>query len=538
MEAQDKDAIFFEQIHNFKKTSLIVIGILTAGLGLLITAYMWQLRQGLSVTGLKVPVYWGFYIPNFIFYIGISHAGTFITAVLRLVQADWRRPITRLSETITVIGLWFGVMNIAFDVGRIDRSPPNLIKYGRFQSPLLWDVNAISTYIMLSTVSLYVALIPDIAHMKNRTTSPAWKRIYSILSLNWKGTKEQWHKLEKALLVLSALVVPTMVLVHTVVSYVLSMSVQPMWHESIFGPFFVAGALHSGIATILMIMFLVRRFYHLESLITHRHFDNMGKLSLAMCFIWLYLTGAEHLTAFYGAEPAITAALAERVIGRYSPLWVYMMFSNFIIPVLILISKSRRTPGWCFIAGLSINSGMWLERFLILVPTLVNPRLPYAETFYVPTWVEWGLVIGSFSFFILLYYLFTKFFPIVPLWEVNREEEKALGMHDGGENIQEARSKKGNPAPHEENDQLVKIGQYALLTLFVSAELFIMIAVILNGIRNGIIFGLLNKEIADLGSFGFSIGVVSIFLPIHMGTTYTVVKLAWYLIRGGGATEE
>ncbi len=542
MEAkEDKDAIFLEQIFNFRRSSFIVIAILTAGLALMLGAYGWQLRQGLSVTGLKVPVYWGLYIPNFIFYIGISHAGTFITAVLRLVQADWRRPITRLSELITVIGLWFGMMNIAFDAGRpIDRAPINLIKYGRFQSPLLWDVNAISTYIMLSTISLYVALIPDIAHMKNRTTSNNWRRLYRILSLDWKGTKDQWIKLEKVLLILSVLVVPTMVLVHTVVSYVFSMSLHPMWHESIFGPFFVAGALHSGVATILIIMYLVRRLYHAENLITLRHFNNMGKLQIALCFIWLYLTAAEHLTAFYGAEPAIMAALQERVIGRYSPIWLFMMLTNFVIPVLILLL--RRTPFWCFVAGLNVASGMWTERFLILLPTLVNPRLPYAETFYTPTWVEYSLVLGSFSFFILLYYLFTKFFPIIPIWEVNREDEKALGihgMHDGGESTHEARGKKGNPTPlREGSDTLVKVGKYGILALFLAAEIFIMGAIQLNGLRNGILFAIVNKEIQDWASFGFSLGVNTIFLPIHLGTTYTVGTLMWYLIRKKGETEE
>ncbi|MFQ5816026.1 MAG: NrfD/PsrC family molybdoenzyme membrane anchor subunit, partial [Candidatus Hydrothermarchaeaceae archaeon] len=454
---------------------------------------------------------------------------------LRLVGADWRRPITRLAESITVIGLWFGAMNIAFDVGRIDRSPANLLKFGRFQSPLLWDVVAVSTYIMLATISLYVALIPDLAHMRDRTKSKSWRRLYSVLSLNWGGTKTQWIRIEKALLILAILVVPTMVLVHTVVSYVFSMSVQPMWHESIFGPFFVAGALHSGVALILVIMYLLRRFYHLENLLTLRHFDNMGKLLIAMAFIWLYLTGAEHLTAYYGAEPAIMAALSDRVLGRFSPIWVFMMFANFVIPAGILLL--RRTPGWTFIAGLSVVAGMWVERLLILIPTLENPRLPYAEAIYTPTWVEYGLVIGSLSFFALLYYLFTKFFPIIPIWEVKREEEKALGMHNGGESVDEAQVEEGGlPLLRDGSDKTVRIAQYALLGFFLFAEFFVM-GIILNGIRNGILFGIVNREIADWASLGFSIGVNSVFLPIHIGTTYAVGRLAWFLIREGGEAE-
>ncbi len=536
IEVEEDDAIFYSQLFNFRWTSLIVLGVLSAGTALLAFSYFWQLRHGLSVTGLNVPVYWGLYIPNFIFYIGISHAGTFITAVLRIVQADWRRPITRLAETITVIGLWFGLMNIAFDAGRIDRTPANLLKYGRFQSPLLWDVAAISTYVMLATISLYIALMPDIAHMRDRTKSKSLRLLYSILSLNWRGGKMQWIHLEKALLVISILVVPTMVLVHTLVSYILAMTVQPLWHESIFGPFFIAGALHSGVGAILVLMYLLRRFYHLENLLTQRHFDNMGKLLITMSFIWLYFTGAEHITAYYGAEPAIMAVLTDRVTGRFMPIWVFMMLANFVIPAGILLL--RRTPKWSFIAGLSVMAGMWVERLLILVPTLENPRLPYAEAIYTPTWVEYGLVIGSLSFFLLLYYLFTKLFPIIPIWEVKREEEAALGMHDGGEDISEGGVEEENstPLPYE-GDKTVRIAQYTILGIFLFAEFFIM-GILINGIRNGIIFGFLNKEIADAASFSFSIGINSLFLPIHIGTTYAVAKLMWFLIRGGGEAKE
>ncbi len=531
---EDKDAIFFGQLLNFKWTSFVIIGVLTLGVALFLLTFIWQLRYGLSVTGMNVPVYWAMYIPNFIFFVGIAHGGAVITAVLRLFRAEWRRPITRLSETITVFALLFAMMGIAFDAGRsVDRAPLNLIKFGRFQSPLIWDVLAISTYLILSGIALYVALIPDIAHIKNRITSKTWKWFYDILSLNWRGTRDQWIMLEKTLHLLALLIIPTMVAVSTVVAYVFSMSIQPMWHESLFGILFVMGAVYSGVANVIVIMYLVRRFYHMESLITPRHFDNMGKLLLLMSFVLIYITETEYLTAYYGAEPAIVKVLADRVIGRYFPLWIFFMLTNFVIPIIIL--SLRRTPASTFIASMCVLMGMWVERFLIVIPTVINPRLPYAKAFYNPTWVEYGATIGSFSFFILLYYLFTKFFPIVPIWEVNKEEERALAMHDGGEGS-EVRSKKWNLSLRNE-DENSGIAQYIPLGIFLSIEIFI-VAILLNGVRNGVIFGLINKEIGDLASLGFSIGVNAVFLPIHLTATYSVGRLMWTLIRGSDKAKD
>lgn len=522
-EGQDKFAPFFGQFFKFNLRSVLFMAFLSLGAVMMVYSYFAQLRFGMSVTGLNVPIYWGFYIPNFIFFIGISHAGTFITAALRLTLAEWRRPITRLAEAITVLGLNFGVLNIVFDVAKIERVPNNLLMFGRFESPLLWDIVAVATYLILAAVSLYGSLIPDLAHMKNRVKNLWLKKFYRIISFDWRGTRRQWHKLETSLFILSVLVIPTMVLVHTVIAFILSMSVHPLWHESVFGPFFVAGALHSGIGFILMMMYLLRRFYHLEDLITKRQFDNMGKLSIVMCFIWLYFTGVEVLTTFYGAEPLHMAVLLRRFTSsRHGPLLVFMVLGNFAIPVMILLFK-RTKPIWAFIAGLLINMAMWVERYLIMIPTLETPHLPYDKVVYTPSIYEWGMAVGSIMTFALVYYLFTKVFPIIPIWEVTHEEEKALHSPDPN----------AVAHPKEKPDSFVKLGQYSILFGYVFVELFIM-AILLNGIRNGIIFGILVEEIADTASLVISLGVNIVFLPIHLGTTYAVGRLMWFLIRDTG----
>jgi molybdopterin-containing oxidoreductase family membrane subunit len=522
-EGKDELAPFFTQFLKFTPRSFIFMAIMSLGTIWMLYSYGAQLRYGLSVTGLNNPIYWGFYIPNFVFFIGISHAGTFITAALRLAGAEWRRPVTRLAEAVTVLGLNFGGLNIAFDVARIERVPNNLLMFGRFESPLLWDIAAVATYLILSSVSLYTSMFPDIAHMKNRVKNVWLKKLYRILSLDWRGTAHQWHKLETSLFILSILIIPTMMLVHTVIAFILSMSVHPLWHESVFGPFFVAGALHSGIGFILMMMYLLRRFYHMEDLLTPRHFDNMGKLSMVMCFVWLYFTAIEFMTTFYGHEPLHMAVLLRRLISpRHGPVFTYMVLGDFALPVLILMFK-RKEPIWAFIAGLLINVAMWVERYLILIPTLETPHLPYDLVVYTPSFYEWGMAVGSIMTFLLVYYLFTKFFPIIPAWEVTHEEEKALHSKDPN----------AVAHPRDEPDTFVTVGKYAVFFTFLLVELGIF-AILINGIRNGIIFALVATEIADTASLIFSLGAFTTFAPIHLGTTYAVGRLMWYLIRDTG----
>ncbi len=412
-------------IEKTRREFWVVVSILSSLSLVGFVAWLFQIKYGLGVTGLNHPVYWGIYIIDFVFFIGISHAGTLISAILRATKAEWRRTITRSAEMITVMVLVIGGIQPIIDLGRPDRIM-NIIYHPHFNSPLLWDVVSITTYLIGSSTYLFLPLIPDIAILRDRGTRPRW--LYRLLALGWQGTERQWKILNRAIAVMMVVIIPIAVSVHTVVSWVFAMTVQPFWHSSIFGPFFVAGAIFSGIAALIVAMALIRRIYHLENYLKPVHFNNLGLLLLVMALIWAYFIIAEHLTSFYGAEPAEMAIFYDKLFGRYKYAFWGMVLTNFLIPVPILAFKKTRTITGCTIASISVLIGMWLERFQIVVPTLVNPRLPYPRGYYFPSPVEWLIFIGSGSFFLLLYVLFTKFFPIVSIWEV--KEGKQFGLEE------------------------------------------------------------------------------------------------------------
>ena len=418
------DEILLRPILETSKYFYLTVAVLFAFTGLGVFAYLTQFREGLGVTGLNKSVYWGIYITNFVFFVGISHAGTLISAILRLSKAEWRRPITRSAEVITVMVLFFGVGSILIDLGRPDRLM-NVLKFGRFQSPLLWDVASISVYLMGSIVYLYLPLIPDLALIRDRIQGPL-KSFYRILALGWQGTERQWHVLEKMIAFMAIIIIPIAVSVHTVVSFVFAMTVQPMWHSAIFGPYFVAGAIFSGIAALIVAMAVLRKVYHLEEYLKPIHFNNLGILLLVMTMLWFYFTFSEFLTTWYGHEPTHMAVWWYKISGPYAPHFWVMVLTCFVIPMICLAPPRFRTITGTVIASISVNIGMWLERFLIVVPTLANPRLPYGTGTYFGTWVEWSIMIGCVAAFILLYTLFTKFFPIVAIWEVREGRELAL----------------------------------------------------------------------------------------------------------------
>lgn len=408
---------------NFYVIVLILVGIILIG----VFAWLLQLKQGLGITGLNQPIFWGFYITNFVFFIGISHAGTLISAILRLVRAEWRRAITRSAEVITVLVLFFGVFNIITDLGRPDRMF-KVVLNGKLNSPLLWDVMSISVYLTASVIYLYLPLIPDIALMRDKFKGGTKRFIYKILALNWKGSEKQWTYLEKAISIMAVVVIPIAVSVHTVVSYVFAMTIQPMWHSTIFGPYFVTGAIFSGIAALIIAMYFIRRSYHLEAYLKPIHFNNLGLLLLLMSLLWFYFTFTENLTAFYGAEPAHLTVFWSKFTGGYAPYFWTMVGLCFIIPLVILSNRKTRTVTGTMIASVAVIIGMWLERFTIVLPTLINPRLPYQRGVYHPTWIEFAITAGCFATFILLYILFTKFFPIVSIWEL--KEGRKIGIQE------------------------------------------------------------------------------------------------------------
>jgi len=423
---KEEDAILLRPIFATGRTYYFVVAVLGALVLWGLVSYIVQYENGLGVTGMNFPVSWSFYIINFVFFVGISHAGTLISAILRLSQAEWRRPITRIAEVITVLVLGIGGMNILIDLGRPDRLM-NLFLYGRYQSPLLWDATSITAYFTASSVYLYIPMIPDIAVLRDRSP-PGWRSfLYRVLAMGWAGTERQHKVLNRAVAIMAVLVVPIAVSVHTVVSFVFSMTVQPMWHSTIFGPYFVVGAIFSGIAALLVIMAVLRKVFHLEDYLQPIHFSYLGLLLLVMVLLWFYFTFAEYLTTYYGNEPNEMRVFFAKLSGKYAPAFWAMVACNFAIPLPILAFRRTRTILGTVIASISIIIGMWLERFIIIVPTLANPRLrQYAQGSYAPSIVEIGIMVGCFALFSLLYVLFSKLFPIVSISEVREGREKTV----------------------------------------------------------------------------------------------------------------
>src|SRR5215813_10920754 len=386
-------------------------------------SWVYQMWNGLAVAGIKWPIFWAFYITNFVFWIGISHAGTLISAILRLVNATWRRPVTRCAEVITVFALMIGALFPIIHLGRpwlffwLIPYPNQRGLFPNLRSPLAWDFFAISTYLTGSTLFLLLPIIPDIALMRDQMRGLR-RRVYSVLALGWQGTTKQWHRLEAAMQIMAIAIVPVAVSVHTIVSFDFSMSPVPMWHSTIFGPYFVAGAIFSGIAALIVAMAVLRKVLHLEEYLHPMHFQNLGKLLLLMSLLWGYFTFAERLTTWYGNAPAEMAVFWETQTGSYAPLFWTMVLCNFVIPFPILAIKRLRTITGCVIASSTIVVGMWLERFLIVVPSLATKNLPYTWSYYRPQPVEIMITIATFAAMVLLYTLFSKAVPIISIWEL------------------------------------------------------------------------------------------------------------------------
>ncbi|MFN4182375.1 MAG: NrfD/PsrC family molybdoenzyme membrane anchor subunit [bacterium] len=392
-----------------------------------IYAYLYQWRYGLGMTGLNRPIFWGVYITNFVFFIGISHAGTLISSVLRITNTEWRRPFTRAAEAITIFSLPFGALCIILDLGRPDRVL-NVLRTPHFTSPLIWDVICISTYLLTSTVYFYLALLPDLALCRDYLpeVSPFRRALYRRLALGYVHNPARWKKIERIMLGMCIFLFILVVSVHTNVSFVFLMTIQPGWHTTVLAPYFVLGAVYSGTATVIIIMAILRKVYHLEHLVTPAHFQKVGKFLLALALFWLYFTGIEFISIVYGQEISHMAVLRAKFFEEFAHSFWAMVFFTFLLPLPFLVfGKLRTIPGLVF-ASLSINIGMWLERYTVIVPSEARPRLPYMWGIYIPSWVEIFITIGLFAGFSLLYWIFSKFFPVLTIWEIREGKERAV----------------------------------------------------------------------------------------------------------------
>ena len=386
-------------------------------------AYSQQLRNGLGVTGLNTPEYWGIYIICFVFFIGISHAGTLISAILRVANAEWRRSITRSAEFITVLVIGFGAVQPILDLGRPDRVL-NVVLHAQPFSPLLWDVLSIGLYFTASSIYLYVPMIPDLARIRDLGLRP--RLLYWFLAIGYRDTKQARETLERIIGVLAVMVIPIAVSVHTVIGWIFALTLRPMWHSAIFGPYFVIGAIFSGIAALIIAMAILRRVYDLGAYFKDVHFNNMGLLLLVTTVLWFYFTFAEHLTVWYGGEEAELATLYSKLTGSFAvPFWL-MVACCFFVPFALMARRATRNVTGTTVASVAVVLGMWLERYNIVVPTSLHPRGGMATLHYVPSWVELSIMAGTFSGFVLVYMVATKFFPIVSIWEIQEGREKSV----------------------------------------------------------------------------------------------------------------
>ena len=410
----------------------ILIGILLVVIGVGLYAWLTQLDEGLIVTGMRDRVAWGLYISAFVFFIGISHAGTLISAILRVANAAWRAPITRIAEFITVVALICGASLIIIDMGRPDRLL-NVLIHGRWQSPILWDVMAISTYLTASIVYLGVPMVPDTAMFRDRMADLGydWRaRFYEFWAIGWRDLPDQRKSLLRSIGIMMIVIIPIAVTVHTVVSWIFGMTLRVGWNSTIFGLLFVAGAIFSGIATLVIVMAILRRMYHLEEYITEKHFVNLGYLIATFTLIMMYINASEYLTTGFKLEEGEEFLFRELFLGKFSLLYWFYFLGGLALPGLLILVKKTRTIAGVVTAAVLVDIAMFAERYFIVVSSQRVPLMPYESFNYLPTWVEWSIFAAAVALFILLIAIFVKVFPIMAVWEIVEEKEKAGELVD------------------------------------------------------------------------------------------------------------
>jgi molybdopterin-containing oxidoreductase family membrane subunit len=422
---EEMNNMVMEAMTSTSKSFWIVVGILAVLVAvLLFGAWGYMIYKGMGVAGIRRPTYWGMFIANFVFWIGISHSGTFVSAILRVFKAEFRRPLTRSAELMTAFGLAAAGLYPLIHLGRVWVAywmipyPNARLLWPNFRSPLTWDLIAITTYLLSSLMYVYLPLIPDVAMTRDHTKG--WRsKLYRLMALGWRGTESEWHRLRTAIQIFAFAIIPVMFSVHTIVSWDFAVTKTPGWHSTIFGPFFITGAIYSGVAAVTMILFLLRStMVHMKYFIREEHFDALGKLVLVFSFTWSYFYFTEYLLAWYGGDLSDQYVWYALTRGPYAWLWYMMLTFNIVIPWLTLWSrKVRRTPWLMFAIGLVINLGMYIERYLIVPAMISRNRFPFTWDDYYPR-IELVISVGSLCLFMLLYVLATRLIPLIPVWEV------------------------------------------------------------------------------------------------------------------------
>lgn len=387
--------------------------------------YAWtvQLDQGLGVAGYTLSVRWAIYIVNFVFWVGIAHSGTLISAILFLFRARWRLAVARSAEAMTIFAVMTAGLFPIIHLGRpwffywLMPYPNDRGLWVNFRSPLIWDVFAVSTYFTTSAIFWYVGLIPDIANARDRATG--WRlKVYTLLSLGWRGTGRQWRHYSGAYLFFAALATPLVISVHSVVSWDFAMGIVPGWHSTIFAPYFVAGAIFSGLGMVLTLAIPVRKIFKLHQYITVKHFESLAKMIIFTSMIVTYAYVTEFFVAWYSGNLMEQKAFWSRAFGQFGWAFWLMIFCNSVVPLVLWSKKVRTNVGALFVISIFINIGMWFERFVIVVGSLSQGVEPAAWTSYRPTWVELSILAGSFAWFLMWFLLFVKLLPAISITEV------------------------------------------------------------------------------------------------------------------------
>jgi Ni/Fe-hydrogenase subunit HybB-like protein len=391
---------------------------------MLFYAIAYLLVKGVGIWGINIPVGWGFAIINFVWWIGIGHAGTLISAILLLLRQEWRTSISRLAESMTLFAVSCAGLFPVLHLGR----PwllywlvpyPNVMKvWPQFRSPLVWDVFAVSTYATVSLLFWFVGLIPDLGTLRDRAKNRFAQVVYGVLAMGWRGSAVHWSRHETASLLLAGLATPLVLSVHTVVSFDFAVSIVPGWHSTVFPPYFVAGAIYSGFAMVLTLSIPLRKLYGLEDFITMRHIDNMAKVMLATGLIVGYGYMMESFMAWYAGSTYDRYMTFDRMFGRYAPIYWALLFCNILVPQVLWSKRVRSSVGAVFTVAILVNVGMWIERFIIVVQSLHRDFLPSSWGMYYPTRWDWATYVGTIGLFLALIFLLIRFLPMVSIFEM------------------------------------------------------------------------------------------------------------------------
>ncbi len=403
---------------------LIGFGIAFLAVMMFLTAVTYLFARGVGIWGVNVPIAWGFAIVNFVWWIGIGHAGTLISAILLLLHQKWRQSINRFAEAMTLFAVACAGMFPLLHLGRpwlfywLFPYPNSMTVWPQFRSPLIWDVFAVSTYATVSLIFWYVGMVPDLATLRDRARSVVGRVFYGVAALGWRGSARHWARYESAYLLLAGLATPLVVSVHTVVSFDFAIAIVPGWHTTIFPPYFVAGAIYSGFAMVLTLAIPIRVAYGLEDFITQRHLENMAKIMLATGLIVAYGYSMEGFISWYSGDTYERFMYWNRITGPYWPAWWALIATNIVTPQCLWLKRVRRNTPLLFVVALIINTGMWLERFVIVITSLHRDFTPSAWGMYYPTIWDWATFIGTLGLFTALMFLFLRFLPMISIFEM------------------------------------------------------------------------------------------------------------------------